>query len=101
MFFFEFESLLLKLLLCDDVKDDFFVFLSVYADDSILQRGVGVTSVRAESFSRMGVNHWEGSFDTFLCFQAEERHGNVEERLRQMEAQLEEKNQELLRVGKL
>lgn len=31
-------------------------------------------------------------------FQAEERHGNVEERLRQLEAQLEEKNQELLRV---
>lgn len=30
--------------------------------------------------------------------QAEERHGNVEERLRQLEAQLEEKNQELLRV---
>ncbi|KAI4890358.1 hypothetical protein NFI96_031716, partial [Prochilodus magdalenae] len=33
-----------------------------------------------------------------LCLQAEERHGNVEERLRQMEAQLEEKNQELLRA---
>lgn len=32
--------------------------------------------------------------------QAEERHGNVEERLRQLEAQLEEKNQELLRVRK-
>ncbi|XP_078239396.1 liprin-alpha-1 isoform X7 [Pogona vitticeps] len=29
---------------------------------------------------------------------AEERHGNIEERLRQMEAQLEEKNQELLRA---
>lgn len=29
---------------------------------------------------------------------AEERHGNVEERLRQMEAQLEEKNQEMLRA---
>ncbi|XP_041835496.1 liprin-alpha-1 isoform X4 [Melanotaenia boesemani] len=29
---------------------------------------------------------------------AEERHGNVEERLRQLEAQLEEKNQELLRA---
>ncbi|KAM4630922.1 liprin-alpha-1 isoform 2-T2 [Polymixia lowei] len=29
---------------------------------------------------------------------AEERHGNVEERLRQMEAQLDEKNQELLRA---
>lgn len=35
----------------------------------------------------------------FVCFaQAEERHGNVEERLKQLEAQLEEKNQELLRV---
>lgn len=36
-----------------------------------------------------------------LCYlyrQAEERHGNIEERLRQMEAQLEEKNQELQRV---
>ena len=32
--------------------------------------------------------------------QAEERHGNVEERLRQMEAQLEEKHQELIRVRK-
>lgn len=31
--------------------------------------------------------------------QAEERHGNFEERLRQMEAQLEEKNQELQRVS--
>lgn len=36
----------------------------------------------------------------FLKWQAEERHGNIEERLRQMEAQLEEKNQELLRVCK-
>lgn len=34
----------------------------------------------------------------FSLAQAEERHGNVEERLRQLEAQLEEKNQELLRV---
>uniref|UniRef100_A0A3Q4MF29 PTPRF interacting protein alpha 3 n=1 Tax=Neolamprologus brichardi TaxID=32507 RepID=A0A3Q4MF29_NEOBR len=32
---------------------------------------------------------------------AEERHGNFEERLRQMEAQLEEKNQELQRVMEL
>lgn len=32
--------------------------------------------------------------------QAEERHGNFEERLRQMEAHLEEKNQELQRVLK-
>lgn len=36
--------------------------------------------------------------DCFLNWQAEERHGNIEERLRQMEAQLEEKNQELQRV---
>uniref|UniRef100_A0AAY5EJT0 SAM domain-containing protein n=1 Tax=Electrophorus electricus TaxID=8005 RepID=A0AAY5EJT0_ELEEL len=35
---------------------------------------------------------------TVSHLQAEERHGNVEERLRQMEAQLEEKNQELLRA---
>lgn len=35
----------------------------------------------------------------FLPTQAEERHGNFEERLRQMEAQLEEKNQELQRVS--
>lgn len=34
----------------------------------------------------------------FSPAKAEERHGNVEERLRQLEAQLEEKNQELLRV---
>uniref|UniRef100_A0AAY4DXD8 SAM domain-containing protein n=1 Tax=Denticeps clupeoides TaxID=299321 RepID=A0AAY4DXD8_9TELE len=33
-----------------------------------------------------------------LWNEAEERHGNVEERLKQMEAQLEEKNQELLRA---
>lgn len=42
------------------------------------------------------------SSDRTCCFlshaQAEERHGNVEERLRQLEAQLDEKNQELLRV---
>lgn len=34
----------------------------------------------------------------YLPPQAEERHGNVEERLRQLESQLEEKNQELGRV---
>lgn len=33
--------------------------------------------------------------------QAEERHGNIEEHLRQLEAQLEEKNQELARVRRL
>lgn len=44
--------------------------------------------------------------NTFLNFrknsyyfsQAEERHGNIEERMRHLEAQLEEKNQELQRV---
>lgn len=40
---------------------------------------------------------YEGAVCLFL--QAEERHGNVEERLKQLEAQLEEKNQELLRVS--
>lgn len=39
-----------------------------------------------------------GWTDPGLCRQAEERHGNIEERLRQMEAQLEEKSQELQRV---
>ncbi|XP_016371822.1 liprin-alpha-1 [Sinocyclocheilus rhinocerous] len=38
------------------------------------------------------------SFSCVCLSQAEERHGNVEERLRQLEAQLEEKNQELLRA---
>lgn len=38
---------------------------------------------------------------TLSVLQAEERHGNVEERVRQMEAQLEEKNQELLRVRQM
>jgi hypothetical protein len=38
---------------------------------------------------------------TLTVPQAEERHGNVEERVRQMEAQLEEKNQELLRVRQM
>uniref|UniRef100_A0A8C2CH54 PTPRF interacting protein alpha 1 n=1 Tax=Cyprinus carpio TaxID=7962 RepID=A0A8C2CH54_CYPCA len=49
----------------------------------LAQRVVALTKVR---FSRVCLS------------QAEERHGNVEERLRQMEAQLEEKNQELLRA---
>ena len=40
------------------------------------------------------------TYSTCMCrpLQAEERHGNVEERLRQLESQLEEKNQELGRV---
>lgn len=33
-----------------------------------------------------------------LSSQAEERHGNIEERMRHLEGQLEEKNQELQRV---
>ncbi|XP_077959790.1 liprin-alpha-3 isoform X3 [Gasterosteus aculeatus] len=36
--------------------------------------------------------------NALVLMQAEERHGNFEERLRQMEAQLEEKNQELQRA---
>ena len=36
--------------------------------------------------------------DAVLCRQAGEGHGNIQERLRQMEAQLEEKNKELQRV---
>ncbi|XP_076845262.1 liprin-alpha-1 isoform X5 [Brachyhypopomus gauderio] len=40
----------------------------------------------------------KGTKETKGQRKAEERHGNVEERLRQMEAQLEEKNQELLRA---
>ncbi|XP_067347360.1 liprin-alpha-1 isoform X8 [Channa argus] len=39
-----------------------------------------------------------GSKGAQIQKKAEERHGNVEERLRQLEAQLEEKNQELLRA---
>lgn len=35
---------------------------------------------------------------TCPCPQAEERHGNIEEHLRQLEGQLQEKNQELARV---
>ncbi|NWI06393.1 LIPA1 protein, partial [Tichodroma muraria] len=38
------------------------------------------------------------SCNVLLLTIAEERHGNIEERLRQMEAQLEEKNQELQRA---
>uniref|UniRef100_A0A8C2CB76 PTPRF interacting protein alpha 1 n=1 Tax=Cyprinus carpio TaxID=7962 RepID=A0A8C2CB76_CYPCA len=52
----------------------------------LAQRVVALTKQPAGFFSRVCLS------------QAEERHGNVEERLRQMEAQLEEKNQELLRA---
>uniref|UniRef100_A0A803XQ68 SAM domain-containing protein n=1 Tax=Meleagris gallopavo TaxID=9103 RepID=A0A803XQ68_MELGA len=42
-----------------------------------------------------GAGRWRG----LLCFsQAEERHGSIEEHLRQLESQLEEKNQELARA---
>lgn len=47
--------------------------------------------------SQRECNEQRISFCHLSC-QAEERHGNIEERLRQMEAQLEEKNQELQRV---
>lgn len=44
----------------------------------------------------LGEHHPRG----LLCFsQAEERHGSIEEHLRQLESQLEEKNQELARVS--
>ncbi|MGH0154950.1 UNVERIFIED_CONTAM: hypothetical protein FKN15_071133 [Acipenser sinensis] len=39
-----------------------------------------------------------GRYNSVFHWQAEERHGNIEERLRQMEAHLEEKNQELQRA---
>lgn len=54
---------------------------------SSLELGTTISSDRASGF----LSH----------AQAEERHGNVEERLRQLEAQLEEKNQELLRVRQM
>uniref|UniRef100_A0A671XTI8 PTPRF interacting protein alpha 1 n=1 Tax=Sparus aurata TaxID=8175 RepID=A0A671XTI8_SPAAU len=56
-----------------------------HVDDSILLKDL--------SFA-----HKTSNGAKFRPFPAEERHGNVEERLRQMEAQLEEKNQELLRA---
>lgn len=36
--------------------------------------------------------------NSYYFSQAEERHGNIEERMRHLETQLEEKNQELQRV---
>ncbi|XP_050990468.1 liprin-alpha-1 isoform X4 [Labeo rohita] len=54
----------------------------------LAQRVVALTKRSACSVSQDGRSQMK----------AEERHGNVEERLRQMEAQLEEKNQELLRA---
>lgn len=56
-----------------------------------------VLAAAAVVCSRCKCNEQRVSF-CYLCWQAEERHGNIEERLRQMEAQLEEKNQELQRV---
>lgn len=48
-----------------------------------------------EGLQAFGEHHPRG----LLCFsQAEERHGSIEEHLRQLESQLEEKNQELARV---
>lgn len=49
-----------------------------------------------EGLHGFGERHPRG----LLCFsQAEERHGSIEEHLRQLESQLEEKNQELARVS--
>ncbi|MBN3311489.1 LIPA1 protein, partial [Atractosteus spatula] len=45
-----------------------------------------------------GLEPSEAQTSAVFYWQAEERHGNIEERLRQMEAQLEEKNQELQRA---
>uniref|UniRef100_A0A672SDM7 SAM domain-containing protein n=1 Tax=Sinocyclocheilus grahami TaxID=75366 RepID=A0A672SDM7_SINGR len=56
----------------------------------LAQRVVALTKVRSAETAKYTFLLKRGS--------AEERHGNVEERLRQMEAQLEEKNQELLRA---
>uniref|UniRef100_A0A672RTF7 Liprin-alpha-2-like n=1 Tax=Sinocyclocheilus grahami TaxID=75366 RepID=A0A672RTF7_SINGR len=52
-------------------------------------------SLYRQHFVASAIKHPE----CLICFlQAEERHGNIEERLRQLEAQLEEKNQELGRA---
>uniref|UniRef100_A0A8C9VUF7 PTPRF interacting protein alpha 1 n=1 Tax=Scleropages formosus TaxID=113540 RepID=A0A8C9VUF7_SCLFO len=53
-----------------------------------------VAALSKVSFTRLQVK--KASLKALMS--AEERHGNIEERLRQMEAQLEEKNQELLRA---
>uniref|UniRef100_A0A8C2SEV5 SAM domain-containing protein n=1 Tax=Capra hircus TaxID=9925 RepID=A0A8C2SEV5_CAPHI len=52
----------------------------------------------AEQKLQQTLRRAETGTDPVLGRQAEERHGNIEERLRQMEAQLEEKNQELQRA---
>ncbi|XP_051726719.1 liprin-alpha-1 isoform X7 [Ctenopharyngodon idella] len=53
---------------------------------------------RVVALSKRERSAFSVSQDSHSQMKAEERHGNVEERLRQMEAQLEEKNQELIRA---
>uniref|UniRef100_A0A8C7JI39 SAM domain-containing protein n=1 Tax=Oncorhynchus kisutch TaxID=8019 RepID=A0A8C7JI39_ONCKI len=53
---------------------------------------------RVAALTKVSPPDASGSKDAKTQRKAEERHGNVEERVRQMEAQLEEKNQELLRA---
>uniref|UniRef100_A0A674MKQ9 PTPRF interacting protein alpha 1 n=1 Tax=Takifugu rubripes TaxID=31033 RepID=A0A674MKQ9_TAKRU len=68
-----------------------------------IRKAETLPEVEAELAQRVAALTKVLTFDqvVYFCdghFQAEERHGNVEERLRQLEAQLEEKNQELLRA---
>ncbi|TRY87804.1 hypothetical protein DNTS_015710 [Danionella cerebrum] len=59
-----------------------------------LQRAETLPEIEAQLAQRVAALN---KASPFLCL-AEERHGNFEERLRQLEAQLEEKNQELQRA---
>uniref|UniRef100_A0A665UTI9 PTPRF interacting protein alpha 1 n=1 Tax=Echeneis naucrates TaxID=173247 RepID=A0A665UTI9_ECHNA len=57
----------------------------------LAQRVAALTKVSSPALALLAFNHSTHRL-------AEERHGNVEERLRQLQTQLEEKNQELLRA---
>ncbi|XP_062405999.1 liprin-alpha-1 isoform X1 [Sardina pilchardus] len=66
-----------------------------------IRKAETLPEVEAELAQRVAALTKSGSLDsqdTKAQRKAEERHGNVEERLKQLEAQLEEKNQELLRA---